>query len=1462
MTPEQQKAINELKKQQAIDNIRQKLDSILGEDTTIVDSEPMNVKEELDRILGPEDEKLNERFDPKKELDRILGPEEEDSVKDKLDKILGEKPAQKEPAKVSTEPLKRTKSDIPDDVWDQVMQAEGGGKVHNYAWDSGGLTKYGISQKNHPKVDVANLTEAEARKIWRDNYWNLLYDKHKNYAGLQRIGNGVAMYERSKHLDDPAEIERDQLEYYIELAEKYPTLTEEQKKKRSVPRENINGWFNRVIRLPSDPSKIKRDKEGKIIPEPATFGNRLINLKDKTPEELRKIADDLIAKRYKKEEPESIGFGEGALAHAAQGITFGMGENIGAASRTLGYWLGSGEDQEVDFSKKFQEYRKQIQDENRQFAEEHPAVAYTFDIVGGLTTSAIIPGAGLLKAAKVKNMGKVGQAAVTGGAEGALAGFGYAEDGEELEGTAYGAILGSGFSAGLSKVTSWIANKWADRKAAKAIKESAEEVVEDAEQAITTKAGEEAAQDVSRKEAAEFSRTTTEEVQGIVQDLAEENAEYNRVVYDSLKLDQKKILLGTIDDFEQEMNKLKIPDAEPSLHDVPLSEDLQAYKAQKKAARDAEYAELGATDVLESKVVREELPGAFERTSDDLSRNALEARGMPSTREEAQAAVRADLIGYMRFVTDTNYRLGSRAEATAEQMSSPTYIKRLLRKFKEAERKGLIDPASYDLYKKRQYLAEAVNKRRTAFVQEHLRDYLDTPDQEIYDKVYNYANSLAAEEEKFIPSKAFEKSKDRAREAAEAEFNATISQDISLVKKKFYETNMMLRNIDRNAGTELEIIQNDIYEATNIKNFWEKEHIDNLRAYAKLKGPSDEEIYKIMNQLEKGELADIPEEALEKVTALQKVTASLREASRKAGLDIKDRGPFYVPKRRKYGADYVRAMEAEFLAGNDISSEDMTNIINLVKSKKKKRIRQTLAKLSPQLKTHMQFVIEMQRFLGPDLSRENIRSFFRAKKFHDKNIMQSMLEADTGALHARKDLIPEFLVDKNVTKSLIRNITEAGRLIHIEPLARQLDMNVAYLRSLGMKRSAEAVMNYRKDVMGQYRKGLTKLEGTWTEKLALKYGDRVYEYKQMADLVTNAIYPNLIGTNPASTIRNLFQPLYKTIPEMGYFSPKGFIQAYVDAFKQLTSKEGLAELHRKGIITTELINEITDLSATSMTRLGGATTSNIRKIGNYLMLSFTMSDHLNRVVTANLAEQLVDDLLTKKSKGAMRAVKYMPPAIQSRVNNLIRQSRFESIPKDLIEETKRNLRNHYSAQTQLVYGVAGNSEFAREMPRMVTMMSKWPIAIGTDIAEIMEQRDRWTRFGQKYLIPSMMATGMAAMLKPEEGEEAEMSRLLLGSTYGGGYAPLNTMMEINLTSPIVGGLSAFAKSIGQYGEGLLTDDEQEVRRGAKGIASGISQFVPVVGAIYKAADRWNEVLDYEDPVNLLLPEDYEYDYED
>ena len=53
-----------------------------------------------------------------------------------------------------------------------VLLSEGGSKYTNDPNDAGGETKYGISKKAFPNVDIKNLTEADAISLYKKMYYD------------------------------------------------------------------------------------------------------------------------------------------------------------------------------------------------------------------------------------------------------------------------------------------------------------------------------------------------------------------------------------------------------------------------------------------------------------------------------------------------------------------------------------------------------------------------------------------------------------------------------------------------------------------------------------------------------------------------------------------------------------------------------------------------------------------------------------------------------------------------------------------------------------------------------------------------------------------------------------------------------------------------------------------------------------------------------------------------------------------------------------------------------------------------------------------------------------------------------------------------------------------------------------------------------------------------------------------
>jgi lysozyme family protein len=72
-----------------------------------------------------------------------------------------------------------------DSAIEQVLLNEGG-YVDN-PHDPGGRTKYGITQGDHPDLDIQNLTIEDAKGIYRKNYWLDIYDGIAEQAVANKV---------------------------------------------------------------------------------------------------------------------------------------------------------------------------------------------------------------------------------------------------------------------------------------------------------------------------------------------------------------------------------------------------------------------------------------------------------------------------------------------------------------------------------------------------------------------------------------------------------------------------------------------------------------------------------------------------------------------------------------------------------------------------------------------------------------------------------------------------------------------------------------------------------------------------------------------------------------------------------------------------------------------------------------------------------------------------------------------------------------------------------------------------------------------------------------------------------------------------------------------------------------------------------------------------------------------------
>lgn len=124
----------------------------------------------------------------------------------------------------------------------QTIGHEGGDKITNDPNDPGGLTKFGISQRSHPLVEIKNLSLRQAEEIYRNDYWdNMHLDEIESQAIAEAHNcDGVKTkywFATGKH---PA---RDEWAFVVPEGEEYNLDAEEQARLISLAEAQSQGWF-------------------------------------------------------------------------------------------------------------------------------------------------------------------------------------------------------------------------------------------------------------------------------------------------------------------------------------------------------------------------------------------------------------------------------------------------------------------------------------------------------------------------------------------------------------------------------------------------------------------------------------------------------------------------------------------------------------------------------------------------------------------------------------------------------------------------------------------------------------------------------------------------------------------------------------------------------------------------------------------------------------------------------------------------------------------------------------------------------------------------------------------------------------------------------------------------------------------------------------------------------------------
>ena len=138
------------------------------------------------------------------------------------------------------------------DSIERTLSFEGG--YVNDPVDPGGETKFGISKRAFPDIDIKSLTKPDAIKIYRKEYWDKLDDilaptkvkwKVFDMAVNMGVDTAKAIWVTVKDRDEDwttdrllHELSSTQMKYYVKIIKRNPVLV-----------KYLSGWTNRAMEV-------------------------------------------------------------------------------------------------------------------------------------------------------------------------------------------------------------------------------------------------------------------------------------------------------------------------------------------------------------------------------------------------------------------------------------------------------------------------------------------------------------------------------------------------------------------------------------------------------------------------------------------------------------------------------------------------------------------------------------------------------------------------------------------------------------------------------------------------------------------------------------------------------------------------------------------------------------------------------------------------------------------------------------------------------------------------------------------------------------------------------------------------------------------------------------------------------------------------------------------------------------
>lgn len=426
------------------------------------------------------------------------------------------------------------------------------------------------------------------------------------------------------------------------------------------------------------------------------------------------------------------------------------------------------------------------------------------------------------------------------------------------------------------------------------------------------------------------------------------------------------------------------------------------------------------------------------------------------------------------------------------------------------------------------------------------------------------------------------------------------------------------------------------------------------------------------------------------------------------------------------------------------------------------------------------------------------------------------LQRANSRLLQRDSEVPVLLRELDPKKLAVSYLNGVYKSANLRVPLLELGGQAKLLAQQGLKESAAFVQDYgrtlTKDagiVPGLWNRGKESFQRAVTDSLGT--GASAETLRQVPDFIESLasnVHATYLGLpNLVTPVRNLAQTLSMTAPELGgVYGYKAVLKGVKDLVTGGLSKSK-EDLKKIGMEVTHNRFEIEE-----------PTVAGVRKVNELLLSLHSLTDEFNRGITLGAAKNVVKDVAAGVPE-ALAALQRAPKSVQGRV-------RF-NLANGNVAAAEEELAKHLIAKTQFIYGKEGRTQLSRTLGPVLTMFTKYPTEIFSDI---------WLnpmnlRTVEKHLAPLLAVYAGNWALDSAGAFDSKSTKRFLGSSIMS-MAPVTSISPTNLSAPPAAKLTIEAMSVAD--ELLRTG---KVKRNTKDLKKAITPFVPVYGAYLNAVER-------------------------